>query len=119
MYGKRLQDQPLRLLLFQPGARVSTSSRAEMKEMVRDTLFLLLVMEEHKRIPVWPTVDCSSSWIAKSQHAKHGIDEVKVYAHGDGPHDRECFDIGYMNNGCSGLGVFTFFIVVNSMLVLI
>jgi hypothetical protein len=107
-FAKKQLDHAPRLLMFQPGAMVSTNSRADMKKLVSDTLFLLLVMEELQRIPVWPITDCSSHWIAKSRHAKHGIDEVKVYAHGDSVSNRKCFDIGYMNNGCHALGVLIF-----------
>jgi hypothetical protein len=92
------------LVMFRPNVPVWHKSRAGSKRMTRNTLFLVHVASERRRLPVWPQTDCDSPWIGKSTSAVHGIAEGKVYAHGQSPTDRHCYDMGYMNAYCSGIG---------------
>lgn len=97
--------QPLPpLLLFQPGAMVRADTRADGKQLVKETLFLLQALDTRRRTIVWPQTDCSSPWVGKSRSAKHGVSEGKVYAHGPDAGNRACFDIGYMNGACAKRG---------------
>jgi hypothetical protein len=93
------------LLLFQPGAMLHSSTRSEAKLMVKASLFLVQAMEQQHRTIVWPQTDCSSSWVNKDKTARHGVSDLKVYAHGPSHDDRQCFDIGYMNAECAARGV--------------
>ena len=94
-----------RLLLFRPGAMLHVDTRAESKLLVANTLFLLQAMESGRRGLVWPQIDCASNWIQKNREARHGVDEIRVYAHGTSNQDRACYDVGTMSNACASRGV--------------
>ena len=100
--GNEAQPWP-RLILFHPATPIRANSRPEVKQLVKDTLFLLQAMDSVSRIIVWPPMDCSSPWIRRNERAVHGVQDHRVFATGHAE-DCQCFDIGYMNAVCSKLG---------------